>query len=610
MYYGEGDISLKNLRSQFGVVLMVVLILAVIFSGCADKDKRDSKKDQSKEKEVVTSEDIDATREAFDQYCEALAKRIIEDSPLNATFMYGDLESRGLESLLYELDDASIEATEAQIEDANKVLEYLKTLDKKHLTTEQKKTYEMLIFQNKSIVAGEDYIYYYNAFQPSSGVQIDIPIDLMQIELESEKEVVAYIERIKQLPRLFKQFIEYEYERANKGLTLPENLYETVLEQMDELLVEPEKFILYLSFCDRVDLLQSIDTAQKDKYKAEFLEIVKNDIYPVYDEMKIALEEIKTLTTNTMGLPEWENGQEYYDYLVKYGTSYNIDAEDLRQWAEDRLGEASYEIQLYFSNHPEFAEKELSEILPQIGNMEELYKMEEQFLEKSFMDYGIVRASENRIPPYLEEHLPPAFYFPISIDGEDYGNMYMAEEAFSNVSMETFEMDIHENIPGHHLYFSVLYGSDLPLIRKVYDFLAYTEGWAQYVQGKTYRFSAEDEETARFWDNFLAFNAAYSVILDIEVNYDGMPKEEAINKMITFGYDKEGAESSYNRMLANPCEMIDYNYGSYVIEKYLKECMNKQKANFNIKEFHDLILQNAALPFTSMDDVIEEYLEN
>ncbi|PKM49642.1 MAG: hypothetical protein CVV02_14910 [Firmicutes bacterium HGW-Firmicutes-7] len=596
---------MKNLAKRFIVLLLISIFLATALTSCKESERKDKKEDI----ENISTEEIQATQEAFDRYCEELAKKIIEESPLNASFMYGNLESLGLESLLYELDDVSNEATQKLIDDAKEVLVFLDSIKKKQLTKEQQKTYEMLVFHNEGAVAGANFTHYYNAFQPSSGVQINIPIALIQIELETETEVIAYIQRIKQLPRLFSQFLDYELERAEKGLTLPSNIYDTVIEQIEELLVEPESFMMYLSFSDRVDELQEITSLQKDKYKSEFLQIIKNEVYPSYEEMKISLGEIKTLTENTRGLAEWENGQEYYNYLVKYGTSYNMNAEDLRRWAEKELTRSSAEIQKYLMKYPAFAEQNLSEVLPKINSIDTLYEMQNQFMEEFFMDYGVLRASDNVIPSYLEEHMPPAFYFPISIDGEDYGNMYMTEEAFSNISMETFMTDIHENIPGHHLYFSILYGSDLPLIRKVYDFSAYTEGWAQYVQGKTYEFSTEDEELAQFWRHFLIFNAAYSVILDIQVNYDGMPKQEAINNMVMFGYDQDSAQTSYNRMLANPGEMIDYYYGSYVINGYLEECMNREGDDFNIKEFHDLMLQSAGLPFTTMDKVVKEYLK-
>lgn len=603
----EGVYTLKKYKiRQFLSTLLLVLFLVVPFSGC-------NKLTTKVEEEPIASaepskKDADAIRKEFDDYCEALAKKIIEESPLNASFMYGDLESLGLEELLYQLDDASEEAVQKQIEDAKEVLEYLDSIKLKDLTDEQQKTYRMLEFQNKAIVAGEGYIYYTNAFQPTSGIQINLPISLMQIELESEKEVQAYIERIKQLPRLFDQFIEYEKTRASKGLFLPAYMYDIMIEQLNQMLVEPDSFMMYLSFSDRVDLLPNLSDGTKNEYKENFLAIITNDIYPTYDRIEAALEEIKVQSNNTLGLPEWENGQAYYDYLVGYNTSYDMNTEDLRYWAQMEFNKTYGVFQRFLESHPEITDQELTDFFNKVNSLESLYAVEEQYLNDAFLDYGVARASENIIPPYLAEHLPPAFYFPISIDGEDYGNMYMTEEAFSNITMDTLVTDIHENIPGHHLYFSVLYNSDLPLIRKVYEFATYTEGWAQYVQDKTYQYAATNEEIANFWSNYIKMDGAMRIILDIQVNYDGIPKEQAIQLMYEMGYDQAGAESAYNRMLANPGELINYFYGSNVIENYLIQCQEALGESFDIKNFHDIILKNGGLPFYVMDDVVKDYI--
>lgn len=593
---------------KISILALILLLLTLTISGCKGIGNKERGITDTEEKSKLSNEEIEAIREEFDIYCENLAKNIIEESPLNATFMYGDLESLGLEDLLYQLDDVSEEKFREEIDNANEVLNFLESIDKEYLTNEQQITYEMLNFNNKAIIDGEKFAYYYNAFQPSSGVQINIPIALMQIELESEKEVKAYLERIKQIPRVFEQYIEYEHKRAQEGLLLPKNIYEIIIEQINNILVEPKSFMMYLSFCDRVDVLEGIEEENRSEYKAIMLDIIENEIYPAYEKMKDELSKIRDITTNTKGLSEWKKGQEYYDYLVRYSTSYDMNTNDLRKWAEIQLSAASMQIQTYMSKHPEIAESgDISGLLPNVESMKDLISIEEKYLSEAFKEYNIKKASENIIPEYLEEHLPPAFYFPISIDGEDYGNMYMTKEALSNISMETLETDIHENIPGHHLYFSVFYGSELPLIRKVYDFAAYTEGWAQYVQGKTYEYSAEDQEIGNFWKNLIKMNSAYQVLTDIQVNYDGISKEDAINILINMGYDQDSANTSYNRMIANPGEMINYYYGAYKIEGYL-ERYKKQKGNdFDIKEFHDIILKNGGLPFNIMDNVIKKY---
>lgn len=576
-----------NLKKQISLLLTLILLLTFVVSGC-------KKEDTSKE---------------FDDYTNNLAKQIIEDSPINATFKYGDLEKEGLGDLLSELDDASPEEMEKLVSDSKAVLQYLKKVDRNSLTDEQQQTYDMIKFQNKEVVDDEPYLYYDNAFQPASGVQINVPIALMQIELETEDEVVAYIARCKKLPKLFSQYVDYEKTKLQDNLTLPASLYEAVIEEIDGMLVEPENFMMYLSFCDRVDALSTLDDAKRADYKAQFLEVVKNDIYPALQDVRAALEEIKDKTKNTKGISEWENGKDYYNYLVKYNTSYDMDTEDLRSWAQQQINDSTKTIQSYLAAHPEItSNEELMAMLPDVTTKAQMQQIEDQFISEAFYDYRINRASENIIPSYLQDYLPPAFYFPITLDGQDYGNMYMTQEALSNISLSTLETDMHEDLPGHHLYFSVLYGSDLPLIRKVYDFNAYIEGWAQYIQGKAYQYSAKDEETADFWRSILQSSYAYSVLLDIEVNYDGMSKDDAINEYLTMGYDEESAESSYNRMIANPGEMIDYYYGSYIIEGYLDKCKEEQGDKFDIKAFHDMILKHGGLPFTVMDKVVDDFI--
>lgn len=576
-----------NSKKQLNVLLILVLLLSLTITGCKK-----------------------GTAEDFDVYTNELAKQIVEESPLNATFMYSDLEKAGLPELLSKIDDMSSDELENMVTEAKDVLNHLDGINKKSLTTEQLQTYEMIVFQNQGIVDGEKFLYYENAFQPSSGVQINIPIALMQIELESETEVQAYIERCKQLPKLFEQYVDYENERLKNQIALPPSLYDAVLEEIDGMLVEPEAFMMYLSFCDRVDELDSLDDTKRSDYKAQYLEVVNSTIYPAYDTLISAIEVIKTQSENTMGLSEWKDSKDYYNYLVKYGTSYDMDAEDLRDWAQKQMEEAQTNITSYMEKHSEIVTNDdLMTLLPSVTTKEQMVQIEDDFISEAFLDYGVERASENTIPEYLEEHLPPAFYFPISLDGEDYGNMYMTEDALSNISISTLETDMHENLPGHHMYFSVLYGSDLPLIRKVYDFNAYVEGWAQYIQGKVYQYSATNEETAEFWKNLLQMQYAYSVMLDIQVNYDGISKEEAISKYLEMGYDNETAESAYNRMIANPAELIDYYYGSYVIEGYLEKCKKELGDKLDIKQFHDLILKHGGLTFKQLDDIVDDFID-
>lgn len=545
----------------------------------------------------------------FDLYMEELAISELQSSPVDATFTVGDLEKLGLEDLLYEIDDASAKGFMKQIDSAKKVLKDLKGFNYKGLTKEQKLTYDIVKFQNELIVEGEDFLYNTNGLQPMSGIQLEVPLAFMQVELESEGEVEAYLERLKKVPTLFQQVIEIEKEKAARNLMMPEYLYDDTLEQIDKITNTPEEYMLYLSFCERLDSL-NLDASNKEEYKQKCLEIITNVIFPAYEKLEKEIKEIKKLSTVEAGISEWDNGEDYYEYLIKTKTSYDMDVDQLREWAEDELSKGQQAVLTVAMERPELFETEdLYGLFPAIESKDEIYNIVNQIQEDLFLDYNVEIAKEHVIPDYLEDYLPAGFYFPISIDKEDYGNMYLSQDTYNNPGLDGFQLYLHENIPGHHMYFSVLYDKDIPMIRKIYDWLPYEEGWATYMQDLIYEYSGLDEDTEEFFKGNSQFANAYYILLDIGVHIDGWSREEAINRMTALGIPEEDVVESIDRIITNPGEIIHYMYGGYKMQGYLSKCKDELGEKFNIKDFHDLILENGGVPFVLMDKVVNEYIK-
>lgn len=545
----------------------------------------------------------------FDLYMEELAISELQSSPVDATFTVGDLEKLGLEDLLYEIDDASAKGFMKQIDSAKKVLKDLKGFNYKGLTKEQKLTYDIVKFQNELIVEGEDFLYNTNGLQPMSGIQLEVPLAFMQVELESEGEVDAYLERLKKVPTLFQQVIEIEKEKAARNLMMPEYLYDDTLEQIDKITNTPEEYMLYLSFCERLDSL-NLDASNKEEYKQKCLEIITNVIFPAYENLEKEIKEIKKLSTVEAGISEWDNGEDYYEYLIKTKTSYDMDVDQLREWAEDELSKGQQAVLTVAMERPELFETEdLYGLFPAIESKDEIYNIVNQIQEDLFLDYNVEIAKEHVIPDYLEDYLPAGFYFPISIDKEDYGNMYLSQDTYNNPGLDGFQLYLHENIPGHHMYFSVLYDKDIPMIRKIYDWLPYEEGWATYMQDLIYEYSGLDEDTEEFFKGNSQFANAYYILLDIGVHIDGWSREEAINRMTALGIPEEDVVESIDRIITNPGEIIHYMYGGYKMQGYLSKCKDELGEKFNIKDFHDLILENGGVPFVLMDKVVNEYIK-
>ena len=602
----EGNKKMKIIKRLH--ILLVFSIIFFLFIGCTKNDVETSKYEKKDTEDITSSQMTNNTpSKEFDSYTTELSTRLIKSSPVDATFLFGDLTSLGMEELLSELDDFSYESYKKDLEEAKKILRTLENYD--NLTKEQQLTYEVLKFHNELALEGKPFYYYHNEIQPSSGAQINIPLALMQIEFENESETIAYLNRLEELPRLFDQILDFEKEKAKKGLLLPEHLYDLVIEQIDKILVEPEQFMMYLSFCDRIEAID-MSEVEKNQYKSECLEIVRNQIYPAYDRLQKGIIEYKQKATSDQGLSSWKNGQEYYDYLIKSETSYDMTAQELGEWAYSKLTESFTKMEQLYATYPELNEvNSFTELLPQYASIEEMYALQDQCLQEYFYDYGIENATENIIPSYLEDHMAAGFYFPISIDGEDYGNMYLQQSAYENIDGGTLELYFHENIPGHHMYFTQVYNSDLPLIRKLYSWLPYEEGWAQYIQKLSIDYYGLDKPLTELLKINSDISYYFMVLMDLQYHYNGLPKDQILQAYIDFGYSPDSAESSINRMIAKPAEIIHYVYGGYKIETYLEMCQERLGDQFSIKDFHDLILGQGGLPFKTMDQVVEDYIK-
>lgn len=586
-------------------VLIILLVLSMFFTGCTKKAVSNEPVEPIA---VYTKDMVEDQVKDFDTFTLMLVPKLLQNSPLTASFKFDDLESLGLSQLNYHLDDLSEEQLAKSIEDAKYVLNYLSTINYELLSEQQKNTYDLLLYQNQMIVESEPFTYYEALIEPSSGIQTNILLTLVQLDLEDEADVEAYLSRISELPRLIDQVIDFETKRAQSGLLLPASLYDSVLEQMDSIITEPEDFILYTYFCDELISLEA-SNINTDNAKQRCLTIVKDKILPAYAKLYESVNNLKQYAPQTIGVYAYSNGKEYYNYLVRKETSYNLTGDQLSEWASNQIVSITNQIKDLYQKEPVLQTTSLANSLPSYDDMADLYAIAQQCLNDLFYDYSVEPATDYVIPSYLESYVAAGFYFPVTIDGNSFGNMYLQEASYDNPTVSTLELIFHEDIPGHHLYFTQFYQSDAPLIRKLSSWLPYQEGWAQYIQTACIDYFGLSPSEAQLLKLVNGLTNYYMLKIDIGVHYEGMSQETALSVLTQLGYSEESSKKVLNRIIANPGEVIHYIFGAYKIESYRNLCQEQLGPYFDIRAFHDFILSHGELPFTTMDKLIVEYIK-
>ena len=545
------------------------------------------------------------TEQKFNQVVEEYAVSKLQESPITASFTLGDLERYGIEELASQLDHFELIDANEEAEKIDAFIKKLKSFDEDELSKEQKKDLELFLFQLKYEKAFNEFTYISNGITPSGGFQVEFPIVLMQIEFDQEEDILNYLKRVKELPRLFDEIIAYEKERQEKGYTLPAYLHQKSIEQMQEMVVEADQFLMYQGFEDRIHQVSYLEEAEKERYKKEFLALVEEELIPMYEELIEAVTKLKEASLAKGSISEWEDGQAYYETLVRYNTSDELDVEGLRKWAEGEFNATLASFQQLMMKDPKIIEVDFENLLPTDLTLEDVYKKSEEVLATKFKTYPVDSAVENVIPSYLEEYLAAAFYLPITIDGEDYGNMFFRQSDLENPTVDTLVTMFHENIPGHHLYYSYIKDSDESLLRKMVEYLPYEEGYAQYVQDMAYEYMGLEENVIEFLRLNSQLIYAYMVQLDIALHYDGKSGAEIKSELMNFGYDEVSAQETVDRMISKPGEMIHYMYGAYKMKEFKKRYQEIQGSEYDEKEFHEMILEHYGMPFYILEEEME-----
>jgi len=157
---------------------------------------------------------------------------------------------------------------------------------------------------------------------------------------------------------------------------------------------------------------------------------------------------------------------------------------------------------------------------------------------------------------------------------------------------------IHEAVPGHHYQENIAEQMPQSQVQQLFHYTGFAEGWAAYTEtlgNELGAYETDYDELGHLeWD----LVRSVRVIIDIGLNYYGWSDEKALAKWKEYIPNQDDiAMREINRMKRWPAQVISYKYGSELILHWKKELQQKQGAAFDIKDFHDRILNHGSLPF-------------
>ncbi len=547
--------------------------------------------------------------EQFDAFLNDCFMEEVTENTINLHYILAYPENFGITGYEVTLGDFSPD-DDALYEELEKLKKEITSFDKAKLTRQQQIVYDIMLDYVEMELSAREFSLYEEILSPTTGFQAQLPVVLAEYTFRTRRDIEDYLELISQIDDAFEEIVDFERKKAKAGLFMSDDVADAIIEQCAEFIREPEENYMIEVFDDKIASFEGLSGQEKEEYRKRNHDVITTEVTEGYQTLIDGLTELKGSGVNELGLFYYENGKEYYEYLVRTATGSDLSVKKLQKSTEKFLENFLYELQMKIIENPSLY-YELTEYEYPVTEPEEITedlksKTGEYFPEPPKVNYRI-----KRVHPSMEEHLSPAFYLTTPVDDLENNVIYINGKYVDNGQNELYPTLAHEGYPGH-LYQNVYTGScELPLIRNLFSYPGYSEGWATYVEFEySGLLAGMEEDIAKLTGGESAWALAMSAYIDMAVHYDGWTKEDVSEFLMGYGIGDAGTvDEIFDLIVQEPANYLSYFIG-YLEILNLREAAQKELGDdFHVKEFHEFLLQTGPAPFYIIEDYMEEWME-
>ena len=528
---------------------------------------------------------------------------ILHESPTYATYL-GDhrYDNR--------LDDVSADAYHKRID---RLREYLGQLRSLRRPTGQADRLNYDLFQRELAlqIEGAKYEPYLTPISQQTGPHIDLPQLITFHPYTTRQDFDNYISRLRQFPRVFDQTIANLKTGIEKKIVQPRVVVEKIIPQLEtQVVAAPDKSELHKPIDE---IPSSIGADDAHRVAKELDEEITSSVVPAYTKLlKFVKEEYLPKSRTNPGIWSLPKGKAMYDYAIRYHTTTNLTPARIHRIGKRELVRINREIRAILrkaqfkgtlQQYNETLRNDKSNFYATGQDLLDGFKrILKQMDAKLSLLFGRLPESEygfREIEEFRADAAPAAYYYLPPEDrsrpGYFYVNTYKPETR-PKYTMEA--LAYHEAVPGHHLQLALQQElRDLPKFRRNGGYTAFIEGWALYAErlGKEIGFYKDMlSDFGRLTQE--AWRAA-RLVVDTGIHSMKWTREQAIRFLKeNTATTEQDIVSEVDRYIAWPGQALAYKIGEMKIRELRAKVEKKQKRKFEIRRFHDELLNDGALP--------------
>ena len=575
-----------------------------------------------------TSPDAQRAAKEFRAYLEVDWKSWMELYPEMATMVgYPGQNRRWADD-----SPAGIAARKAHLEESLKKLE---SISPEALPPSERLNYdlyrELLETAEEGLTYGDDPLPFRgvvpgNFFLPLNqmgGVQQGAADAMASQPRQSVAEYEDILARLEALPKYVDEQLALLEEGLRKGFTPPKITMRDVPKQIADLIPEdPMKSALLEAF---TEFPAGIPLAERSQLTARAKQIYAQSVRPAFRKLDdYVAKTYLSACRDSIAATALPNGGASYAFHVRWQTTTNLTPQQIHEigLAEVKRirGEmdrviASTGFKGSFHDFTEFLRADKRFYFDKPEDLVEAYKVIAKSVDPQLVhEFGKLPRNQYGVIPIPDFKAPSettAYYQPGAPAAGRPG--YYFVNTYNLAARPKWEMEalsLHESVPGHHLQISLAQElPEVPEFRKHVGYSGFVEGWALYSESL-------GEELGRYRDPYSKFGQlsyemwrAVRLVVDTGMHTMGWSRERAIQ----FFKDNTGKTDQditveVDRYIVWPGQALAYKIGQMKIRELRTDAEQKLGSQFNVRGFHDAVLENGALPLSVLEPRVREWI--
>ncbi|MEM9495730.1 MAG: DUF885 domain-containing protein [Pseudomonadota bacterium] len=463
------------------------------------------------------------------------------------------------------------------------------------------------------------------------------PVVLQNLHnIETPADAEAYVARIEGVKPALEILAARLDQQTADGVIAPVFVYPKILAGLENLLTgapfekpyeDGRANATYKDFSEKVAKLD-IAEDEKETLLASARTALTGPWKEGYETFRASVIEAQSLADGNDGVWEHANGAAYYDNRIGHYTTLDMSADEIHDLGLAEVARIQKEmenikktvgfegtLQEFF----EFIRNDPNNYYPNTAEGRQAFLRRQQALVDGI--YAVVGDYFNLVPKatldvrgveaYREDTAGIAFYNSPSADGSRPGIYYTNLKDMAAVQKYVHTaIAYHESVPGHHFQLALQQEMEgLPSFRKYGGFGSYIEGWALYAEllAKEMGFYQDPlEDMGRLQNEIWR---AVRLVVDTGLHTRQWTREQAIDYFLENTPLSVGdATTEIERYIARPGQALGYKIGMLKIQELRARAETALGDKFDIRAFHDVVLENGAVPLPTLERLVDQYI--